>query len=266
MIHSSYISSTRCCMLLARRHMTSSSASSLLEELRALDVACLCDADKILLASNKDDYAYKGLRLMNNSIRTIAGQGTMVGIVRTVQCTKRNDFLAVLRGLLDAHAGDVLVVNTSDSTRAVLGELFATEAYHRRGLAGLIVDGPVRDTNHLRKLKLDAFSTFRVYASSVTPYAGTTQSPGTMQTIVTCGGVSVHPGDIVVGDDDGVVVGSPACFAKLLPVAQEIDQVETTLRERLVAANGESLETLTNAPEHIRLRLAQEESSLEFRV
>jgi 4-hydroxy-4-methyl-2-oxoglutarate aldolase len=250
-------------MLLSRRNMTSSSASSLLEDLRALDVACLCDADKILLASNKDDYAYRGLRLMNNSIRTIAGQGTMVGVVRTVQCTKRNDFLAVLRGLLDAQNNEVLVVNTSDSTRAVSGELFATEAYHRRGLAGIIVDGPVRDTNHLRKMRLDSSSRFRIYASSVTPYSGTTRSPGSVQTIVTCGGVSVHPGDIVVGDDDGIVVGSPECFALLLPVAQEIDQVETTLREKLAT---ESLETLTNAPEHIRLRSKQEEFSLEFRV
>ena len=79
-----------------------------------------------------------------------------------------NDFLAVLCALTELSTGDVLVVNTGGSTRAVAGSLFTTEA-SRRGCTGIVVDGPIRDVNGLECF---AFST------KVTPYAGTVQHLG----------------------------------------------------------------------------------------
>jgi hypothetical protein len=157
--------------------------------------ACLCDADKSLLhqsATNLDPSStgspvlkYEGIRLVNKSVRPIIDGGkyygtttTMAGIARTVQCTRRNDILAVLGGLMDAEPDDVLVVNTSDSTLAVAGELFATEAV-RRGLRAIVIDGPVRDTKQVRQLVSE--DKLWVYATSVVPYAGTAQSPGNSQ-------------------------------------------------------------------------------------
>ena len=85
-----------------------------------------------------------------------------------------------------------------------------------------------------------------------------------MQVSVMCGGVSVRPGDVVVGDDNGVVVGPPETLATLLPMAQKIHETETAVREGLLAGKG--LESLTNFQEHLEKRLAKEESVLEFRV
>jgi hypothetical protein len=112
----------------------------LMKELRTLDTACICDADKMLFSSNSSSNssssssAYKGIRVLNAQIRPInhttinTGQPTiiMVGIARTVRCTKRNDFLAVLRGLVEAQKQrddlkTVLMVDTCDSNRAVAG-------------------------------------------------------------------------------------------------------------------------------------------------
>ena len=247
----------RCCF-------SSSVPKDLLHELRQLDTACICDADKIMLNSSEKPATYKGVKVLHPSIRPVMDthNSTMVGIARTVQCTRRNDFLAVLRGLLEAQVDEVLMVNTSDSSHAVAGELFATEAVHARGLAGLVVDGPVRDTAQLRELLANFHnytgtneqtnSSFRVYASSITPYSGTTDSPGRMQEMVTCGGVPVHVGDIVMGDNDGVIVASRSCMETLLPTAQEIFATEARIRTSLMQGTG-TLESLTNATEHVKL-------------
>jgi Aldolase/RraA len=160
------------------------SISELLNELRTIDTSSLCDADKILLAATtttnggddgeKDDDdekvqdvavpVYTGLKLMDpHRIRPMnhlnhfhknyhqqSSQMTssMAGIIRTVQFTQPNDFLPVLRGLMESQHDEVLVVDTMSSTKAVAGEIFATAA-SRQGLAGMIVDGPIRDVTNL---------------------------------------------------------------------------------------------------------------------
>jgi len=183
----------------------------------------------------------------------------MVGVARTVKCTKRNDFLAVLRGLMEAQdENEVLIVDTSDSNRAVAGELFCTQA-EQKGLSGIVVDGPVRDTQAIQQL-----TWMRCYASSVTPYAGTTLSPGQMQTSVVCGGIRIQPGEIVVGDNDGIIVASSATFKELLPHAKAIQEAEAKIHARLL--EGENLSSMTNYEEHLKAWLALEPSSLEFRI
>lgn len=266
--------------------------SSLLDQLRQLDTACLCDADKSVLSTlsandnnNNDETSpdYDPLRLLNPMIRPInvnfnGSTTTMAGWARTVQCTKRNDFMAVLRGLAESRPDEVLVVHTLHSNRAVAGELFATEAT-RRGLAGIVItDGPMRDTKAIRE-SFESNLLIRCFALRITPYAGTIQSPGEMQTSLKHeysfeGGTDdddgrttfrIDPGDVIVGDDDGVIVGTKATFERLLPIAQSIQKAEQTIQTAM-EVDGANLLHLTNFDEHLKKRLAGEESVLQFRL
>jgi 4-hydroxy-4-methyl-2-oxoglutarate aldolase len=111
---------------------------------------------------------YKPLRLMKKDMRLINPfDSVMVGFAFTVHSNHPNDFLALFRGLMEAPANCVLVyANDFPPDKALAGELFTTQAF-AKGLAGLVIDGPVRDTAALQTIPLP------VYATSVTPYAGT---------------------------------------------------------------------------------------------
>lgn len=208
---------------------------------------------------------YRTIRPMNHHTpRTNKGdvdvQIIMAGIARTVQLTDPNDILPILRALHEAESDEVLVVNTMNSTRAVAGEIFCAHA-HSKGLAGLVIDGPVRDTRHLSK-----YPPVRVYASSFTPYSGTAQSVGKMQQSIVCGGITVRPGDVIVGDEDGVLVGSVDVFQEIFPLAKQIQEMEQKLLDGITLDTNQSISSMSNIEEHIRQRLQGRSSKLEFRV
>ena len=111
------------------------------------------------------------------------------------------DNLMVHKSLDVAQPGDVVVVDTSGSPMtAVLGDLISTKARHR-GIAGFIVDGLVRDVAAIRRL-----GDFPVFARGATPIGPLHRGPGEIGYPVSMGGVVVNPGDVVVGDVNGVVV------------------------------------------------------------
>ena len=110
--------------------------------------------------------------------------------------------MPVMAALEQSGAGDVLVI-AGHPDHAVAGELFATEAL-RRGLAGIVIDGRCRDSRILAGLDLP------VYARGVAPRAFPARSMPVIQVPLTIGGVEVRPGDILLGDDDGIVVGDDA--------------------------------------------------------
>jgi RraA family protein len=178
----------------------------------------------------------------------------MVGPARTVRC--RDDFLTVVQALHDSEPGEVLVIDGGGGGRALAGELFATEAA-RRGLAGLVIDGACRDTARLATLALP------VYARWVCPAAGTAQRLGTAQRAVVCAGVTVGPGDIVLGDQDGIVVVSESDLPELLPRAEEVQRTEAAVMERL--ERGEGLLDLLNFGEHCDAVRQGKPSRLRFR-
>ncbi len=111
------------------------------------------------------------------------------------------DNLMVHKALDVAQPGDVIVVDTSSSSlTAVLGDLVCTKARHR-GIAGFIVDGLIRDLPAIRRL-----GDFPVFARDVTPKGPLHRGPGEIGYPISCGGIVVNPGDVIVADLNGVVV------------------------------------------------------------
>ena len=215
---------------------------SLLESLRKVAVATLTDVDKTI-------------RVMDSGIRRYAGVTTMVGIARVVSC--ENDFLNVLRSLSESCSGEILVVDTRNSNRAVLGGLFCTEA-KRIGLAGIVVDGPIRDTEYIEQLKLP------VYARHSCPCAGTTKQFTSTTEPVLVGGVPVFSNDILVGNKDGVIVADSAHFENIIKIAEDIERKEYELIKRM--NGGVALPSMLNLREHLEAVRRGEISSLEFRL
>ena len=123
----------------------------------------------------------------------------LCGAAVTVNC-RPGDNLMVHKALEVAEPGDIVVVNTNGNvSSAVFGELMCHTAVAAK-LGGIVVDGAVRDVPAIMNLGFPAFS--RV----VSPGGCDKDGPGEINVDIACGGVVVHPGDIVVGDNDGVVV------------------------------------------------------------
>ena len=124
--------------------------------------------------------------------------------------------------------------------------------------AGIVIDGACRDTPKLATLQLP------LYARWVCPAAGTAQRLGVTQRAVVCGGVTVSPGDLVIGDRDGIVVVSEEELLALLPRAEEVQRTEAAVLERL--EHGEGLLGMLNFAEHCDALEQGTPSKLRFQL
>jgi regulator of RNase E activity RraA len=149
--------------------------------------------------------------------------------------------LTVIKALSEAEPGDVMVIDTMGSNRTVIGELFGTEST-RRGIQAIVLDGPCRDTAPLSTMDIP------VYCTGVRPVSGTANKLYATQVPVMCGGVVVHPGDIIFGDDDGIVVASQAHMEAILPAAEGVVAAEAALLAGM--HSGVSLLDQLNFAEH----------------
>ena len=137
----------------------------------------------------------------------------MAGTAVTVR-TRAGDNFTIHRAFDFCRPGDVLVIDGGgDLIQALMGEIMATYA-ESLGVQGLVIDGAIRDVGSIRS------KDFPVYARGVTHRGPYKNGPGEINVPVTVGGMVVHPGDIIVGDEDGVLAISPGDVEAVLAAAQ----------------------------------------------
>jgi regulator of RNase E activity RraA len=123
----------------------------------------------------------------------------LCGTALTVKARPGDNLLAT-KAIHMAQPGDVIVISSEyETSLTVWGGVMAAMAA-KKGVAGIVTDGAVRDIAECRAADLP------IYSVGVTPVGPTKNGAGQINTTISCGGVIIHPGDIIVGDEDGVVV------------------------------------------------------------
>lgn len=136
---------------------------------------------------------------MNSDIKNIVNDKRLIGCACTVKVYP-GDNLMVHKALDIAKPGDIVVVDAGGHrTTAVFGDLVASKAKHL-GIAGFVIDGLTRDLENLRAVDLPVFTL------GTTPIGPLHRGPGEINYPISCGGIVVNPGDLIVADGDGVVV------------------------------------------------------------
>jgi regulator of RNase E activity RraA len=131
-------------------------------------------------------------------LRPYHAGGALSGPAFTVK-TRPGDNLMVHKALDIASPGDVVVVDAGgDLTNSIVGEIMITYA-KQRGLAGLVINGSIRDSDAVRKM------TFPVYAAGVTHRGPMKTGPGEIGRAIAFDGMVIEPGDLIIGDGDGVL-------------------------------------------------------------
>lgn len=166
---------------------------------------------------------------MHNYMRPL-NNTPLLGTAFTVK-VPLGDNLLFHKALDMAQTGDVIVVDGgSGCNRSLAGEIMLRYAY-QRGIAGVIVDGCLRDLDSIKEIPM------AVYAKGITPQGPYKSGPGEINTPISCGGQVVFPGDILVGDGDGVVVIRPQDAKELAAAAQKKkaseDETFALMRKRI---------------------------------
>lgn len=162
-------------------------------------------------------------------LRPMHGGGRMAGPAFTVK-TRPGDNLMIHKALDLAEAGDVIVVDAGgDLTNALIGEIMSTYA-KARGIAGMVINGAVRDADSLRA------GTFPVFAAGVTHRGPYKDGPGEINVPVAIDGMVIEPGDLMLGDGDGVLCVPYDAVEAVHALASEKAKVEE--RELGNAANA----------------------------
>ncbi|MES2482043.1 MAG: RraA family protein [Pseudomonadota bacterium] len=151
---------------------------------------------------------------MHGRIRALSPRMKLAGPALTVE-VRPGDNLMIHAAIALAKPGDVLVIDgKADQTSALMGTIMMT-ACRQLGIAGVIVDAAVRDS-----LEIDEMD-FPVFSVGTNPNGPTKNIGGRIGHAITCGGVSVNPGDFVLADADGVVVVEREKLASLIPLAHK---------------------------------------------
>ena len=157
---------------------------------------------------------------MHSRIAPLAPTMKFAGPALTVEL-RPGDNLMIHAALAVAKPGDVIVVDgKGDLNSALMGEIMCQQAV-ALGVAAVVIDGAVRDCQAIRELG------FPMYAAGLNPNGPTKFVPGRLNHPISVGGVTVRPGDLVVGDADGVTVIEREKAAAMLPLAAEKVAAET---------------------------------------
>jgi 4-hydroxy-4-methyl-2-oxoglutarate aldolase len=168
--------------------------------------------------------------LMRPYLRPIYATARAGGAAVTVSC-QPGDNLMIHAALELCQAGDILVVTTtSESTDGMFGELLAVSS-RARGVAGLVIDAGVRDLADITAMD------FPVWAKAISAQGTVKATAGSVNVTVVCAGAIVRPGDVIVGDADGVCVVRREAAAEVARLGLDRVGKEEKTRERL--RNGE---------------------------
>lgn len=170
------------------------------------------------------DVQSKNRWTMESQIKPVFQEAFIAGSALTIKASP-GDNLVLHRALSLAHEGDVLVVDADGYTEAgIWGELMSLTATEK-GLSGVVVDGAVRDITEIEEIG------FGVFSAAVSPKGSHKEVPGSINIPITCGGVHVSPGDIVVGDANGVVVVPSANAEQVIERCERKKSAEANLRD-----------------------------------
>ncbi|MEM9771276.1 MAG: RraA family protein [Cyanobacteria bacterium P01_D01_bin.73] len=186
-------------------------------------------------------YADAGLgrdRLMDMGIREMWPRiPRIAGPAYTVSCPP-GDNLMLHAALYRAAPGSIIVAQGGDTRYALSGGNVCATA-QQRGIAGFVIDGVIRDVAEVRE------AGFAVFARGVSPIPGKKQALGTLNQPITCGGVAVNPGDIVVADEEGIAVVAIAQAEEVwLRAKERADRDEATTLEAWQANHRAKIDRL----------------------
>ncbi len=165
---------------------------------------------------------------MSHDICPIAPGMKVCGSALTVRCQSA-DNLTLHAAIVLARPGDVIVADVGECLEAGHWGEITTVAAQARGIVGLVINGGVRDVGPIRRRG------FPVFARSVSMKATVKETPGLINHPIVCGGVLVRPGDLIVGDDDGVVVVERERAEAVLRAAVDREAREAEVMRRLEA-------------------------------
>ncbi|RRN68887.1 RraA family protein [Peribacillus simplex] len=158
--------------------------------------------------------AMEGLNNLESAIKPLKEEFHFAGRALTVQMPV-GDNSAVLKAIGEASPGDIIVVDSKgDTYRAIAGD-FVVGMMQTMEIGGLVVDGVIRDLEAIKEMNFPVFSRGTTVASSGKAGVGQTNIP------ISCGGVTVFPGDIIIGDIDGVVVVPQSMGEEILIKAKD---------------------------------------------
>jgi RraA family protein len=168
----------------------------ILRRVRKVDAATAAKFKALPLANVSD--VMSRMSAGGSRLRPMHAKGALAGPALTVK-TRPGDNLMVHKALDLAEPGDVIVVDAGgDLTSAIIGELMAAHAI-KRGVAGIVIDGAIRDSAAI------GAGDFPVFAAGVTHRGPYKDGPGEINVAIAIGGMVIEPGDLVLGDGDGVL-------------------------------------------------------------
>ncbi len=185
----------------------------------------LIDQFKDFPVANLDD-AMGRTSALDQNIRPL-NKTRLLGTAFTVKVAQ-GDNLFLHKAMDLAKPGDVIVIDSLGTTnRAIFGELMASYC-KLRGVTAMVTDGCVRDSDELTN-----WDDMAIYATGITPNGPYKNGPGEIGTEISLGGQVIRPGDILVGDSDGIVVIKPEDAAEVIAKVKEINKKEEKIIETM---------------------------------
>ncbi|NWF69703.1 MAG: RraA family protein [Chloroflexi bacterium] len=178
--------------------------------------------------------------VMRSYIRPLLPQKRFVGPALTVRLEPGNQ-VDCLDALSVAKAGDVIVVDAAGETETSIWGGLMSGLCLMKGVVGAVVDGGIRDTDETRDLGFPIYSKSIVPRSTHSPYSGRME-PIEINVTIQCAGIVVRPGDLVLGDEIGVVVIALENAAQVLAAARE--QADKEEKTRAKIRQGKTVEEL----------------------